>query len=94
MWAVLAVVGAGMLLTAMQVIVTQLIRLRASARITSSKDALRVLEIEDLPHHRKTQELRASQALPRQLNEQRIPASRRPGGRPSAGGAAEEMKPI
>jgi hypothetical protein len=48
MWAVLAVVGAGVVLTAVQVIVTQIIRLRASARITSSRDAVRVLEIEDL----------------------------------------------
>ena len=34
--------------TATQVVVTQIIRLRASARITRSQDALRVLEIEDL----------------------------------------------
>jgi hypothetical protein len=48
-WGILVVVGAGVVLTALQVIVTQVIRLRASARITSSRDALRVLEIEDLP---------------------------------------------
>ena len=48
-WAVLVVVGVGVLLTALPVIVTQIIRLRASAHITDSHDALRVLEIEDLP---------------------------------------------
>ena len=39
----------GHLLTSAHVVVTELIRLRASARITSSHDAVRVLEIEDLP---------------------------------------------
>jgi hypothetical protein len=48
-WAVLAVVAVGVLLTAMQVIVTQIVRLRASKQISSSRDALRMLEIEDLP---------------------------------------------
>jgi hypothetical protein len=39
-------------LTTAHVVVTQIIRFRASTRITRSHDALRVLEIEDLPHHR------------------------------------------
>jgi hypothetical protein len=51
-WAVLALLGVGVLLSSLQVIVTQVIRLRASARITRSQDALRVLEIEDLPRRR------------------------------------------
>ena len=38
-------------LAAAQVVVTQIIRLRASNRITRSPDNLRVLEIEGLPHH-------------------------------------------
>lgn len=49
-WALLTLAGVGVLLTAFQVCVTQIIRLRASARISRSQDALRVLEIEDLPH--------------------------------------------
>ena len=48
-WALLGLIGVGVLLTATQVAVTQIIRLRASARITRSQDAVRVLEIEDLP---------------------------------------------
>jgi hypothetical protein len=48
-WAVLTVIGIGMLLASVQVIITQIIRLRASKKITSSRDALRALEIEDLP---------------------------------------------
>jgi hypothetical protein len=51
-WAVLALIGIGVLLTTVQVIITQVIRLHASARITRSQDALRVLEIEDLPRQR------------------------------------------
>jgi hypothetical protein len=38
-------------LAAAQIVVTQIIRLRASNRITRGPDNLRVLEIEDLPHH-------------------------------------------
>jgi hypothetical protein len=49
LWAVLTLIGVGVLLSSAQVIVTQIIRLRASARITRSQDAVRVLEIEDLP---------------------------------------------
>jgi hypothetical protein len=71
LWAVLVVVGPGVVLTAVQVIVTQIIRLRASARITSSRDALRVLEIEDLPHHRKPLDPQPGRGLPRRRNEQR-----------------------
>jgi hypothetical protein len=48
-WALLALLGVAAALTAVQVVVTQVIRVRASGRITSSKDNLRVLEIEDLP---------------------------------------------
>jgi hypothetical protein len=48
-WALLALLGLTAALTTTQVVVTQIIRLRASARITRSHDALRVLEIEDLP---------------------------------------------
>ena len=49
-WYLAVLVGVSVLLTATQVIVTQIIRLRASARITRSHDALHVLQIEDLPH--------------------------------------------
>ena len=41
------------LLVVLQVLTTQIIRLRASNQITRSQDNLRVLEIEDLPHHRR-----------------------------------------
>lgn len=51
-WALLALLAAAALLTAVQFAVTQIIRLRASNQIANSRDALRVLEIEDLPHHR------------------------------------------
>src|SRR4051812_47640206 len=53
-WAVLVVVGVGLVLTVVQGIVTQGIRLRAISRITSSCDALRVLEIEDPPASART----------------------------------------
>jgi hypothetical protein len=46
----LVLVGVSVLLTATHVVVTQIIRLRASRKITRSQDALGVLEIEDLPH--------------------------------------------
>lgn len=46
-WAVLALIGVGVLLTVAQVAVTQYIRIRAVGRITRSQDAVRVLEIED-----------------------------------------------
>jgi hypothetical protein len=46
-WAQLALTGISVLLAATQVIVAQIIRLRASARITRSQDALRVLEMQD-----------------------------------------------
>lgn len=49
-WCLLVLIGVSVLLTVAQVVVTQLIRLRASAQIVRSQDALRVLEIEDLPH--------------------------------------------
>ena len=52
-WAVLALLGAGVLLTAVQVIVTQYIRIRAVHQVTRSQDAVRVLEIEDLPRRRR-----------------------------------------
>jgi hypothetical protein len=42
-WCLAVLVGVSVLLTATQVIGTQIIRLRASARITRSQDALRVL---------------------------------------------------
>jgi hypothetical protein len=51
-WALLLLAGVSILLAGTQVIVTQIIRLRASARITRSQDALRVLEIEDLARQR------------------------------------------
>jgi hypothetical protein len=89
-WAVLVLVGAGMVLTAAQVIVTLIIRLRASSCITNSRDALRVLEIEDLLHERHHH--RAS-SLPGRRNQQRSPASRRPGGPPPSGDAVEEATP-
>ena len=88
-WAVLVVGGAGLVPAAARVIVTQIIRLRASSHITSSRDALRVLEIEDLPHRRERQDRHALSR--RRREQQRTPASRRLGGRPSDGGAAEEV---
>jgi hypothetical protein len=51
-WALLTLLGVTATHTTAHVVVTQIIRLRASARITRSPDALRVLEIKDLPHHR------------------------------------------
>jgi hypothetical protein len=51
-WCLLALLGLSVLLTVAHVLVTQLIRLRAINKITRSKDALRVIEIEDLPHRR------------------------------------------
>ncbi|MBV9920308.1 MAG: hypothetical protein JOY78_05555 [Pseudonocardia sp.] len=51
-WALSVLLAGSALLTAAQVATTQIIRLRASNRITRSTDNLRVLEIEDLPHHR------------------------------------------
>jgi hypothetical protein len=44
-WASLALAAISALLIATHVIVTQIIRLRAIARVTGSQDALRVLEI-------------------------------------------------
>ncbi|AUI58204.1 hypothetical protein [Amycolatopsis sp. BJA-103] len=46
MWCVIAIVLTGLVLVVLKVIVTQIIRLRASSRITTSAHALRVLEIE------------------------------------------------
>ena len=48
-WALPPLLGVSILLAALQTVVTQIIRLRASARITGSHDNLRVLEIEDRP---------------------------------------------
>ena len=53
-WCLASLLGTTAALSAVQVVVTQIIRLRASARITRGQDALRVLEIEDLPHHQQT----------------------------------------
>jgi hypothetical protein len=50
-WALLTLLGVSALLCVVQVMTTQIIRIRASNRITRSSDNLRVLEIEDLPHH-------------------------------------------
>jgi len=58
-WCFLALIGVSVVLTATQVVVTQIIRLRASGKITHSQDALRVLEIEDLPHPRPPAEVTA-----------------------------------
>ena len=52
-WALLTLLGVSALLAAAQVTVTQVIRLRASARISRSDHALRALEIEDLPQQRR-----------------------------------------
>jgi len=51
-WCVLTLLGVSTLLTTTHVVVTQIIRLRAINKITRSQDALRVIEIEDLPHRR------------------------------------------
>ncbi|OLS99370.1 hypothetical protein BJF90_39370 [Pseudonocardia sp. CNS-004] len=48
-WVLGALVAVSALPTAIEVIVTQVIRLRASSRITRSQAALRLMEIEDLP---------------------------------------------
>ncbi|OXM44854.1 hypothetical protein [Amycolatopsis alba] len=45
-WCAITIVITGLLLVSMKVVVTQIIRLRASRRITTSAHALRVLEIE------------------------------------------------
>ena len=50
-WPLIALLTISALLAATQTVVTQIIRLRASNRIIRSSDNLRVLEIEDLPHH-------------------------------------------
>ena len=50
-WALLTLLAVTTALAAAQFVVTQIIRLRASNRITRSPDNLRVLEIEGLPHH-------------------------------------------
>jgi hypothetical protein len=63
-WALLALLGVTAALAAAHVVVTQIIRLRANARITRSRDALRVLEIEDLPHYRQPT-TRAARTTPR-----------------------------
>ena len=49
-WCLIVLVGVSVTLTAIPVVVTQIIRLRASGKITRSQDALRVLEIEDSPN--------------------------------------------
>ena len=51
-WTLITLLAVSALLAAAQVATTQIIRLRASNRITRSTDNLRVLEIEDVPHHR------------------------------------------
>lgn len=51
-WCLIVLIGASVTLTAIPVVITQIIRLRASGKITRSQDALLVLEIEDLPRHR------------------------------------------
>lgn len=48
-WCVITLVIIGTVLTAIRVIVTQIIRLRATNKITTSEHALRLLEIEDSP---------------------------------------------
>lgn len=48
-WLLFALVGIAVLLTAAEVTVTQIIRLRVIDRITRSQDTLRALEIEDFP---------------------------------------------
>jgi hypothetical protein len=52
-WALTTLLAVSALLVVLQVLTTQIIRLRASNQITRSQDNLRVLEIEDLPHHRR-----------------------------------------
>jgi hypothetical protein len=52
-WALTSLLGVAALLAVAQVATTQIIRLRASNRITRSADNLRVLEIEDLRHDRR-----------------------------------------
>jgi hypothetical protein len=51
-WSLSLLVGVVVLLVATEALVTQVIRLRASKRITRSQDALRVLEIEGHYHRR------------------------------------------
>ncbi|MFD6072933.1 hypothetical protein [Amycolatopsis lurida] len=47
LWCAIALVTIGSALTASRVIVTQIIRLRAADKITTSEHTLRLLEIED-----------------------------------------------
>ncbi len=51
-WWLPVLLGVSLLLSTTQVVVTQIIRLNACRKITSSQHALAVLEIEDLPHRR------------------------------------------
>lgn len=48
-WCLTVLVTISTLLSVVQVFVTQVIRLRASSKISRGQDAVRVLEIEDLP---------------------------------------------
>ena len=52
-WYLLSLAGVSVALTTARVAVTQIIRLRVSARIATSSDAVRVLEIEDLSYERR-----------------------------------------
>jgi hypothetical protein len=51
-WCAITVTLTGLTLAAGQVVVTQIIRLRDSGRITTTTASLQVLEIEDLPARR------------------------------------------
>jgi len=53
LWCLITLVATAIVLTATRVIVTQIIRLRATDKITTSAHALRLLEIEDGPRSRR-----------------------------------------
>ena len=86
-WALITLLAVSALLAVLRVVTTQVIRLRASNRITRSPDNLRVLEIEDLPHHRRppTHPVLAPTHRPRR------PAARR---RAGSDEPAEDSPPI
>jgi hypothetical protein len=52
-WCLVVLLGVSTLLSTVQVVATQVIRLRASQRVTRSQDNLEVLRIEDLPRFRR-----------------------------------------
>jgi hypothetical protein len=86
-WALTALLAVSALLAVLRVITTQVIRLRASNRITRSSDNLRILEIEDLPRTRQP----PTHPAPARSRRSRRPAALR---RPGPNEPAEDSPPI